>query len=113
MAARHQVPLNRIGEPLTVLPGRRLAAQGRIDNVVVMLDGLCAFAQLDDPALMIYWGAYLGTEDELLIAGPLQVVRAQILEVRERARARKGGSWTPICCAESCEVGGLYRPICG
>mgnify|MGYP003584936153 CR=1 FL=1 len=90
LAARHQVPLNRIGEPLTVLPGRRLAGQGQIDNVLVMLDGQCAFAWLDDPALMIYWGAYLGTADEVLIAGPLQAVKAQIMEVRERERARKG-----------------------
>ena len=90
LAARHQVPLNRIGEPLTVLPGRRLAGQGQIDNVLVMLDGECAFARLDDPALMIYWGAYLGTADEVLIAGPLQAVKAQIMEVRERERARKG-----------------------
>ncbi|BAN53878.1 MULTISPECIES: precorrin-6A synthase (deacetylating) [Pseudomonas] len=90
LAARHQVPLNRIGEPLTVLPGRRLARQGPIDNVVVMLDGQCAFAQLDDPELVIYWGAYLGTEDEVLIAGPLQAVKARILEVREQERRRKG-----------------------
>ncbi|MFJ4385340.1 precorrin-6A synthase (deacetylating) [Pseudomonas sp. NPDC089408] len=90
LAARHQVALNRIGEPLTVLPGRRLVEQGVIDNVVVMLDGQCTFAQLDDPGLMIYWGAYLGTEDEVLIAGPLAAVKAQILEVRERVRARKG-----------------------
>ncbi|APO82025.1 precorrin-6A synthase (deacetylating) [Pseudomonas putida] len=90
LAARHQVPLNRIGEPLTVLPGRRLVGQGQIDNVLVMLDGQCAFARLDDPALMIYWGAYLGTADEVLIAGPLQAVKAQIMEVRERERARKG-----------------------
>ncbi|WP_416467339.1 precorrin-6A synthase (deacetylating) [Pseudomonas sp. LFS044] len=90
LAARHQVPLNRIGEPLVVLPGRRLAEQGRLDNVVVMLDGQCAFAALDDPGLVIYWGAYLGTDDELLIAGPLQAVKARILEVREEARARKG-----------------------
>lgn len=90
LAARHQVPLNRIGEPLTVLPGRRLAGQGQIDNVLVMLDGQCAFARLDDPALMIYWGAYLGTADEVLIAGPLQAVKTQIVEVRERERARKG-----------------------
>jgi precorrin-6A synthase len=90
LAARHQVPLNRIGEPLTVLPGRRLAEQERIDNVVVMLDGQCAFASLDDPGLMIYWGAYLGTADEVLIAGPLQAVKAQILQVREEARLRKG-----------------------
>lgn len=90
LAARHQVPLNRIGEPLTVLPGRRLAEQGRIDNVVVMLDGQCAFADLDDPALTIYWGAYLGTEDEVLVAGPLLQVKAKILQVREQMRQRKG-----------------------
>ncbi|HKS14005.1 MAG TPA: precorrin-6A synthase (deacetylating) [Pseudomonas sp.] len=90
LAARHQVPLNRVGEPLTVVPGRRLARQGRIDNVVVMLDGRCAFAEIDDPDLMIYWGAYLGTADEILVSGPLQAVKAQILEQRERARRRKG-----------------------
>lgn len=90
LAARHQVPLNRIGEPLTVLPGRRLAEQARIDNVLVMLDGQCAFAALQDPQLTIYWGAYLGTADELLIAGPLQLVKAQILDAREQARQRKG-----------------------
>jgi len=90
LAARHQVPLNRIGEPLTLLPGRRLAEQGRVDNLVVMLDGQCAFAALDDPGLHIYWGAYLGTADEVLIAGPLLAVKARILEVREQARRRKG-----------------------
>ncbi|MCO7516313.1 precorrin-6A synthase (deacetylating) [Pseudomonas guariconensis] len=90
LAARHQIPLNRIGEPLTVLPGRRLAGQARIDNVVVMLDGQCAFAELDDPGLTIYWGAYLGSADEILIAGPLVAVKAQILEAREQARRRKG-----------------------
>ncbi|WDY56176.1 precorrin-6A synthase (deacetylating) [Pseudomonas sp. PSKL.D1] len=90
LAARHQIPLNRIGEPLTVLPGRRLAQQHRIDNAVVMLDGQCAFASLDDPGLVIYWGAYLGTADEVLIAGPLQAVKAQILETREQCRLRKG-----------------------
>ncbi len=90
LAARHQVPLNRIGEPLTVLPGRRLAALEQVDNVVVMLDGQCAFARLDDPGLIIYWGAYLGTEDEVLIAGPLAEVKARILEIRERERRRKG-----------------------
>ncbi|MGH8380144.1 precorrin-6A synthase (deacetylating) [Pseudomonas sp.] len=90
LAARHRIPLSRIGEPLTVLPGRRLGEQPRIDNLVVMLDGQCAFAALDDPELLIYWGAYLGTADEILIAGPLHQVRQQILEQREQARARKG-----------------------
>ncbi|MDH0649433.1 precorrin-6A synthase (deacetylating) [Pseudomonas sp. GD03858] len=90
LAARHQIPLNRIGEPLTVLPGRRLGEQARIDNVVVMLDGQCAFAALEDPQLTIYWGAYLGTADELLVSGPLPAVKARILELREAARRRKG-----------------------
>lgn len=90
LAARHQVALNRIGEPLTVVPGRRLKELARIDNVVVMLDGEGALADLEDPDLLIYWGAYLGTPDEILIAGPLHSVKQEILEQRSRARARKG-----------------------
>ncbi|MCU1723644.1 precorrin-6A synthase (deacetylating) [Pseudomonas sp. 5P_5.1_Bac1] len=90
LAARHRVPLNRVGEPLQILPGRRLAEVPRIDNLVVMLDGKCAFAELDDPDLHIYWGAYLGSADEILISGPLLAVKAQILAAREQARARKG-----------------------
>ncbi|MCU1731998.1 MULTISPECIES: precorrin-6A synthase (deacetylating) [unclassified Pseudomonas] len=90
LAARHRVPLNRVGEPLQILPGRRLAEVPQIDNVVVMLDGKCAFAELDDPDLHIYWGAYLGSADEILISGPLLAVKAQILAAREQARARKG-----------------------
>lgn len=90
LAARHQIPLNRIGEPLTVLPGRQLGAVKQIDNVLVMLDGQCAFADIDDPQLHIYWGAYLGTADELLLSGPLLQMKAQIVAAREQARQRKG-----------------------
>lgn len=73
-----------------MLPGRRLGEQARIDNVLVMLDGQCAFADLDDPQLVIYWGAYLGTPDELLVSGPLLAVKARIIQLREEARRRKG-----------------------
>ncbi|MEA5673801.1 precorrin-6A synthase (deacetylating) [Pseudomonas sp. MH2] len=90
LAARHRIALNRIGEPLIVLPARRLAEQAVIDNVVVMLDGQCAFTALDDPGLTIYWGAYLGTADEILVAGKLVEVKTQIVQVREDARRRKG-----------------------
>lgn len=90
LAARHRIPLNRIGEPLQILPGRRLADVARVDNLVVMLDGQCAFAELDDPELDIYWGAYLGSPDEILISGPLLAVKARILAAREQARAAKG-----------------------
>jgi len=90
LAARHRVPLNRIGEPVQILPGRRVAEVERIDNLLVMLDGQCAFADIADPELDIYWGAYLGSPDEILISGPLPAVKAQILAAREQARARKG-----------------------
>ncbi len=90
LAARHRVPLNRIGEPLQILPGRRLAEVEQIDNVVVMLDGKCAFAELNDPELYIYWGAYLSTADEILVSGPLLEVKERILATREQARASKG-----------------------
>ncbi|MBF8675770.1 precorrin-6A synthase (deacetylating) [Pseudomonas fulva] len=90
LAARHQIALTRVGEPLIVLPGRRLVNLGRIDNVVVMLDSCCAFTELSDPALTIFWGAYLGTADEMLIAGPLEAVKARIVEVRASLRRRKG-----------------------
>lgn len=90
LAARHRVPLNRIGEPVQIMPGRRVAEVARIDNLLVMLDGHCVFADIDDPELDIYWGAYLGSPDEILISGPLSAVKAQILAAREQARADKG-----------------------
>jgi precorrin-6A synthase len=92
LAARHRIPLNRIGEPIVIMPGRHLANEppARIDNLVVMLDAHCRFAELADEHVHIYWGAYLGTADEILIAGRLQDVKAQILEAREVARQRKG-----------------------
>ena len=40
--------------------------------------------------LHVYWGAYLGTPDELLVAGPLDEVADDILRVRAEARGRKG-----------------------
>jgi len=89
LAARHRVPLNRIGEPIRITTGRRLQAED-LDNVVVMLDAHCAFGQFADQTLDIYWGAYLGTEDELLVSGKLQEVQGQIRELREAARQRKG-----------------------
>jgi precorrin-6A synthase len=92
LTARHRIPLNRIGEPIHITTGRRLAdgMPAGLDNVVVMLDGECAFRNVQDDTVQIYWGAYLGTPDELLIAGPVTKVGAQIERVRAEARERKG-----------------------
>ncbi len=91
LAASHRIPLNRIGAPVHITTGR-LVAEGLpagADTVVVMLDGDPRFDHLD-PDLTIHWGAYLGTADEILLAGRLGDVGDAIREVRREARARHG-----------------------
>ena len=92
LTARHRIALNRVGGAVQITTGRRLAAgwpEG-VDDVVVMLDADCSFRHLDPQGLEIYWGAYLGTPDELLVAGPLADVGKEIARVRACARERKG-----------------------
>jgi precorrin-6A synthase len=58
LAARHRLPINRIGEPVHVTTGRKLGQglpQG-VTNAVVMLDSQDAFRSVD-PEAEIYWGA--------------------------------------------------------
>lgn len=92
LAARHRIALNRIGEPFLVTTGRKLAAgfPADQDSVVVMLDGEQAFQRVTEEDLDIWWGAYLGTPDELLVAGPLAEVAPEIMRLRQEARARHG-----------------------
>lgn len=92
LAARHQVALNRIGESLTITTGRQVSAglpeQG--GNVVVMLDTRDAFQQVDGD-LHIHWGAYVGSEDEILVSGRVADVRDEISD--RLTRARKAHGW--------------------
>jgi precorrin-6A synthase len=93
LAAAHRIPLNRVGRPVIVTTGRRLADEGPpqgIDDVVVMLDAVDAFAALPDDLWDIYWGAYLGTPDEALVHGRLRDVKAEIVRLRGELRSRKG-----------------------
>lgn len=92
LTARHRIPLNRMGRAVQISPARLLVdglPEG-FDDVVVMLDGRTAFATIPRDGIEIYWGAYLGTPDEILISGPLDQVADEILRTREDARARKG-----------------------
>jgi precorrin-6A synthase len=93
LTARHRIALNRVGGAVQVTTGRRLAEHGWPDgvaDVVVMLDAHCSFRHIDPEGVEIFWGAYLGTPDELLVAGWLATAGAQIERVRARARERKG-----------------------
>lgn len=92
LAARHKLTLNRIGGAVQLTTGRRLARAlpTEADDVVVMLDGENAFDHVPADEYDIYWGAYLGTEHELAIAGRLSDCRGEIERVRAAARAEHG-----------------------
>ncbi|MFG1852600.1 precorrin-6A synthase (deacetylating) [Actinomadura geliboluensis] len=90
LTARHRIGLTRVGRPVHLTTGRRLAAEGATaDDVLVMLDAHCSFTGAGDD-FHIYWGAYLGTPDEILISGPVREVADEIRTTRAEARARKG-----------------------
>jgi precorrin-6A synthase len=94
LAAKHRTGLNRVGRPVQITTGRRLAEgwPDGVDDVVVMLDAHQTFATYAAGVgeVDIYWGAYLGTPDELLAAGPLAEVADDIVRVRAEARERHG-----------------------
>ena len=93
LAARHRIPLNRIAEPVALTTGRKLA-QGfppGIDSVVVLLDGEDTYRRFTDQNVDIYWGAYLGTPDEILIKGKVAEVADEIQ--RRRGEARQANGW--------------------
>jgi precorrin-6A synthase len=91
LTARHRIPLNDVGEPVLITTGRQLRDNdtGVSGSVVVMLDADCSFRACP-PQTRIWWGAYLGTPDELLVSGAVGEVGGRIAELRAEARARHG-----------------------
>ncbi|WP_274424603.1 precorrin-6A synthase (deacetylating) [Chelativorans sp. YIM 93263] len=92
LAASHGIALNTVGGAVQLTTGRNLSAgfPENADTAVVMLDGRTAFRALPGDDYTIYWGAYLGAEDEIAISGKLGDVADEIAEKREEARQRKG-----------------------
>jgi len=92
LAARHKVPLNSIGGSVHITTGRRLTAGqvGDADSVAVMLDAEDAYRQMSDPDTQVYWGAYVGMAEEILIAGRLGDVADEIECTRKAARRAHG-----------------------
>jgi len=90
LAAQHQVTLNRVGEAVTITTGRRVG-EGEADalsSAVVMLDNHQVFRRFSEAE--IFWGAYLGTADEILVAGKVADVQDEIDAKRRQAQARHG-----------------------
>jgi precorrin-6A synthase len=91
LAAKHRIGLNRVGRPVQITTGRRLRDEGwpaGVDDVVVMLDAGQAYAE--HPGTDVYWGAYLGTDDEVLASGRTGEVADEITRTRTAARERHG-----------------------
>lgn len=92
LTARHRIAINRIGHSVHITTGRLLrdGLPEGVDDVVVMLDGETSFTTMVGRGYEIFWGAFLGSADEVLIAGALDEVADEIVRVRAEARLRKG-----------------------
>jgi precorrin-6A synthase len=93
LTAAHAIPLNTLGAPVVITTGRQLRNGGwpaGADTVVVMLDSGGAFEVLDPAGVNIWWGAYVGMPEQVLMAGPLAQVGAQIVAARAALRAAHG-----------------------
>lgn len=93
LTAAHAIPVNTIGAPFVVSTGRRLRDEGwptAADTVVVMLDGECSFASLSPDGVTIWWAAYVGMPNQIILSGPLGELAAQIIATRAAARESHG-----------------------
>src|SRR6266498_1278433 len=75
-----------------ITTGRKISEglPDNIDDVIVMLDAECSFRNVNDPEMDIYWGAYIGTEDEILVSGNLKGLMHDIERIRKEAKGKKG-----------------------
>jgi precorrin-6A synthase len=92
LCASHAIALNRIGLPVEITTGRRLAEgwPESTRDALVMLDGVQAYNSVEDPEAEIWWGAYLGTPHEILLSGRLSEIAGTITETRRKAREAHG-----------------------
>ena len=92
LTAKHKIPLNRIGETIVITTGRKLKEYppDEVVNTVVLLDNYSTFRRFKDEDIDIYWGGYLGTEDEILLSGKLKDIIEEIKKIRRESKNKKG-----------------------
>jgi len=93
LAARHATSLNRVGRPVLLTTGRRVAGDGLpdgVDDVAVLLDPHSAALDAADADDEVFWGAYVSTPDELLVHGRAGEVAGEIRRQRAAALERHG-----------------------
>jgi precorrin-6A synthase len=90
LAARHRIVLHEVGRPLHVTTGRLLreAVDAGLDNIAVLLNSRLELDGLED--WQIWWGANLGTSDEVLVAGVVGEVLGDIEKARVAVKGAAG-----------------------
>ncbi|MCS4490045.1 precorrin-6A synthase (deacetylating) [Corynebacterium sp. ES2775-CONJ] len=92
LTARHGLLLNRIGEAIHITTGRNLKDTREIErrNCVVMLDGHAAWLENFSPQTYMWWGAYLGTDKEVLRHGYVSEIGHEVRDLKQDLRQRHG-----------------------
>ncbi|MFC3241905.1 precorrin-6A synthase (deacetylating) [Gordonia humi] len=92
LTAAHGIVAHGIGEPMFTTTGRRLSdtPAGADLNQFVMLDSSLAFRETAAPDDLVHWGAYVGTEHQILVSGRVGDVTDEIVARRAEARERLG-----------------------
>lgn len=92
LCAEHAIVLNRIGEAIHITTGRKLpdtpASLRR--NVVVMLDGGAAWLDGYTDNTYMWWGAFLGTEHQVLREGYVATIGQEVAALKKSLRADHG-----------------------
>ncbi len=99
LAARHKIVLNGVGESVCITTGRQIAGTGvprDMENVVVMLDGTNSYKNLVDQDLEIYWGAYVGTDKEILLTEDSMTLPRKSSRHAAKPGNRTAGPWISI-----------------
>lgn len=91
LAARHKVAMNAIGRSILISNGTSIAEgfPNNVDSIVVMLNADRALREADGD-LDVYWGAYIGMPEEVVVSGRLKDVIDEIERIRAEARAANG-----------------------
>ncbi len=92
LTAAHAILLNRIGEEIVITTGRNLtkAANKNCNNCVVMLDGGAAWLTAATPTTYMWWGAYLGTDKQVLKKGYVAEIGEEVATLKAELKARHG-----------------------
>ncbi|QDZ42208.1 precorrin-6A synthase (deacetylating) [Corynebacterium sp. sy039] len=92
LTAAHAIPLNRIGEPIVISTARKLATLSAQDrsNCVVMLDGAHAWLDSYTHHTYIWWGAYLGSKQQIIREGYVHEIGQELAQLKAQLRREHG-----------------------